>query len=701
MNYWNAFPFVRYSLALIAGILLAFWFPQLWTQPVITGLSLLLPILVTAFVLRHRYITVARILSGLFSLSMIAFLGGYLLLLNDQRVMPDHYAHVEERILAFAGKINSDHYEREKYHRYIFELDELLTEEQLHAVRGSIYLYVRKDSFPSTLAYGTKLYVNGSFHEISEPANPDQFNYQEYLARKHIFGQAFVSPEAIDSVGYEPSSEVLNFAYRTRSRSSQMIADFIPGKAESAVMNALLIGVKDFLDNDLKEAYSAAGAMHVLAVSGLHVGIVYLLVTIVFGQLKRTGWGKIFFVIVSLLIIWGYALITGFSPSVMRASTMFSIIVMGEASKRKSNIYNSLGLAAFVLLLYNPYFVFDVGFQLSFIAVLGIVTFQPPIYRLWQPNNPFLDYLWAIVTVSIAAQLVTSPLSVLYFNQLPTYFLISNIIIIPAAMVMLTTGLFMLAVGSFSMIAGETIGFLLGSFVQLVNWLILKIQLLPFSAVDWIYLSSISVVLIYLFMLYFFFSLKLKNFGSFAFSLICLALLILNFQVEDYHKTHQKRILVYQSDEHLAIDLIHGSNSKLISTSQQAEIHEIASFNINPHRLISGLNKIGEAQVYNFDQTTSGIYMHVWEGMKILVVSPDADLQTDQTIETDLLVLQSFKPELIDAIRASHLILAQMSQWERQKAIEHLEQKKIEYFDMFEQGYFELDLNQPISRKLL
>ncbi len=697
MNIWNAFPFVRYSLALILGILLSPQWPFAWDSPQIIIPIFIFLLLFTAFTTRKAHLNLFRILSGVFTLLLFVYIGGYITSLHDQRQENSHYVHVEGEPSAFSGLINSDVFESEKYFKYEMVLDAVLVDSVSRKVSGAIYLYVRKDSIPDIIPYGTRLFVNGSYFEIDGPKNPNEFDYKRYLANKNIYAQAYVSRDEIVAVSREPENSLLKLAYDVRGASSQMIKDFIPGSQESAVLNALLIGVKDFLDNEIKSAYSSAGAMHVLAVSGLHVGIIYLIASIVFGFLKKTRWGKIFFLAISLSIIWSYALITGFSPSVMRAATMFSVIIIGETAKRSANIFNSLGIAAFILLLYNPFFIYEVGFQLSFIAVFGIVMFQPPIYRLWEPSNKLLDYIWAIISVSLAAQLATFPLSVYYFNQFPTYFLLSNIIVIPASMVMLSTGLFMLSVGSFSEIAGQTIGFLLGTFVHFVNWLIVSIQGFPWPAIEWLYLSGISVFLIYLFMLYFFHGIRRFHYHAMIFSFTCLLLLFVVFHLEEYKNNTQKRMLIYQMEKQLAIDFIDGRESKFLSIGDRESLESQVQFSINPHRLASGLSAV------NLPLTTvssndpliesKGLYFLVWEGRRILIIGPKWKGELLKKLEVDILLLMTERIEMIDQIKYQQLIIASVEPWwKRAQVIDYLNERRMDYHDLKKSGYFEVDL---------
>ena len=203
------------------------------------------------------------------------------------------------------------------------------------------------------------------------------------------------------------------------------------------VASALLLGYRENLDKELVKSYASAGAMHVLAVSGLHVGILYLLLTRIFSFLKKVKKvknGKFILTILIVSFLWFYAIMTGLSASVMRATTMFSFIVIGnELLNRKTSIYNTLAVSAIILMIINPFIVYQVGFQLSYVAVVGIVYLQPKLNRLFYSRYKLVRGVWAITCVSLAAQIATFPLSLHYFHQFSTYFFISNLIVIPAS----------------------------------------------------------------------------------------------------------------------------------------------------------------------------------------------------------------------------------------------------------------------------
>lgn len=286
---------------------------------------------------------------------------------------------------------------------------------------------------------GDRLFLKTKFSRVDPPKNPGQFNYARYLAFHKVYLQAFLR----DNNHYEIHSQP---GYSAQRLSAQ-IRNFLQASYKSfgftgetlGVAAALVFGDKSMLDHNIKGAYSAAGATHVLAVSGLHVGIVYLILLLVLRK-KNHAHLRGYHVIILIMALWFYALVTGFSPSVQRAATMFSFLALAKGIRRQSNIFNLLGASIVFLVLINPLIVTEVGFQMSYLAVVGIVTIYPWINSLWAPNNKWVDAVWQISGVSLAAQIATGVLSFLYFRQFPTYFLISNLFVIPLATIVVWLG---------------------------------------------------------------------------------------------------------------------------------------------------------------------------------------------------------------------------------------------------------------------
>ncbi len=533
-----------------------------------------------------------RHLNGVVSLSIIFLIGGYITQIK-------HLSQNElfkADIIGFSGIIISPKTERTNYNRYVLELRHtLLKNGKILSSNGKIHLYIRKDSLVKDFQYGDHINAEGKYFELQKPSNPNEFNYKKYLRRQEIVAQAFVNTADVNLLKQTTPNVLIRWAYILKSKAIFVIDKNIPVERENGILKALLIGVKDHLDNEIKLAYSSAGAMHVLAVSGLHVGIIYMVIGLIFGFLKRIGnWGNFLFTSISLILIWFYALVTGLSPSVLRASTMFSLILISEAINRDSNIYNSLGLAAFILLLFNPYLIYSVGFQLSFAAVFGIVYLQPKFYQLIHPKYILFDKIWSITSVSIAAQLATFPLSAYYFHQFPTYFLISNIIVIPTSFIMLIGGLFMVLVDSIIPALGMLIGCILQKTLWLMNESIGYLQMLPNNIIEWIHLDQVELFLTYAIIVTFISALHNRSFPALAIASFLSCNLIL-WTVFTYEKqSHQNKLIFYKVSNGMAIDHISGHSSRLYVDDVLMNEIELLSYQINPSRLSQHLDPIAE-----------------------------------------------------------------------------------------------------------
>ncbi|MGB0430640.1 MAG: ComEC/Rec2 family competence protein [Bacteroidia bacterium] len=273
---------------------------------------------------------------------------------------------------------------------------------------------------------------------VKAPSNPNQFNYKAYLANKNIFFQAF-----IDSNEYVLTHRVSSFSLITTFTKIRtwMLGNLAFLNNETrGVAEALVLGYKENLDQNVKSTFSQTGTMHILAVSGLHVGIIYKVVDWLLFLLLKFKRGKQLKIATLLLVLWSYALLTGLPPSVMRASFMFSLITIGSTLNRPNNVFNNVFASAFFLLIYDANLLFDVGFQLSYSAVIGILVFQPFFAKIWYVKNPIIKFFWDLITVSFAAQLAVAPLTIYYFNQLPLIFPISNLIAIPGAFAIVALG---------------------------------------------------------------------------------------------------------------------------------------------------------------------------------------------------------------------------------------------------------------------
>ncbi|MGK0366836.1 MAG: competence protein ComEC, partial [Saprospiraceae bacterium] len=370
---------------------------------------------------------------------------------------------------------------------------------KFHQASGNILVYINRDSLSENLEYGDRVSVFGTVRKLTGAKNPNAFNFKDFQHYQNIHYQLFLKENEWKISEKNGGNPLFKFAFKQRREFLHILRKYLPDTESFSVGSALILGYKDEMDEEVRDAYAKTGAMHVLAVSGLHVGLIYLIIGFIFDKIMRWDSRKIRYLrgAICLISVWLFALLTGMSPSVMRASTMFSIIIIGNMTDRFSNIYNSLATSAFILLLINPLYIMSVGFQLSYLAVTGIVYFQPKIYSLYICENNITDFFWQLCTVSIAAQFATLPLSLYYFHQFPIYFWLSGLIVVPAAGFILGGGLFLFLLESIYAGLGIPIGFLLYWLIWCVNKGIFFLQNLPASVIEGIWITGISALILY------------------------------------------------------------------------------------------------------------------------------------------------------------------------------------------------------------
>jgi len=307
-------------------------------------------------------------------------------------------------------------------------------------VSGKTLLNIERDTVYTNLEVDDIIRTKTSLKSLISPLNPHQFNYKNYLNKNNIYHQVFSQRNDLFSVSRNKHT-IFGFAFSLRQRINNKLRKYDFRPDELAIINALLLGQRQDISEDIYNSYTQAGAIHILAVSGLHVGIILILLQFLFKPLGQLRHGNYFTMFTIACLLWMYAIIAGLSASVVRAVTMFTIVAIGMNLKRPINIYNTLAISILILLLFKPTFLFDVGFQLSYLAVLAIVIIQPIISSWWKPSNRTLKFFWNILTVTIAAQFGVIPISLYYFHQFPGLFFISNLVIIPLLGTILGLGL--------------------------------------------------------------------------------------------------------------------------------------------------------------------------------------------------------------------------------------------------------------------
>ncbi|REG96229.1 ComEC/Rec2 family competence protein [Flavobacterium aquicola] len=310
--------------------------------------------------------------------------------------------------------------------RYTAQLNSIDNEK----TSGSILLNIRKDSLSHHFIIGNQLKINALLNRNTAQKNPNQFDYSKYLENKQIYAQLYADANEIQ-IGSIIEKDIWYYTAAFRSRIIQNLEKSHFQTKELNVAIALIMGQQQDIDPEITKDYQYAGAVHILSVSGLHIGFILLFVTLLLKPFPNTKKGLFIKLLIILLSLWLFGVLAGLAPSVVRSVTMFSFVAIGQHLKRSTNIYHTLLVSVLLILLFQPSFLFDVGFQLSYTALFFIIWLQPLFANLWKPKNKIVSYFWDILTVSFAAQIGTLPLSIYYFHQFPGLFFVTNLIVIP------------------------------------------------------------------------------------------------------------------------------------------------------------------------------------------------------------------------------------------------------------------------------
>ncbi|WGH75362.1 ComEC/Rec2 family competence protein [Tenacibaculum tangerinum] len=426
------YPPFHFLLCSIVGILLQFY-TQLWNcTPLYLAYTLAGLLAVLYFLKRFQ----KREVFSLGSWLLFVLLGIGTTYIHNPKNHAAFYEHQltehSTSILTIEKVLKTGNYHL-KYVAKVSQVDSFKT-------NGYVLLNLQKDSVLSPLKVGNRIFIKTPFKEVPPPLNPHQFNYKKYLAKQYIYHQVFLNKQQYRELENAASS-FIGLSARIREKVQNSLERYSFSANEFAVINALLLGQRQEISKELLQNYTNAGAIHILAISGLHIGILLLLLSYVLKPLEKLPYGILIKTSCIVVLLWSFAFIASLSASVVRAVTMFTFVAIGQSFKRKKVIEYSLISSMFFLLLLKPMFVFDVGFQLSYLAVFGIVWVQPLLYQLWKPKRWLADKVWSLFCVSVAAQVGVLPLSLYYFHQFPGLFMLSNLMIVPFLGIILFFGI--------------------------------------------------------------------------------------------------------------------------------------------------------------------------------------------------------------------------------------------------------------------
>ncbi len=558
---------MRYVAALIAGIILYVQLPD-WVELPLAALFVGAGLLVWGFILhRGKAVKPVQTAPGIGGLLVLLALGWAITYQHTAVNQPDNIVHLTDTLRAYEGVVITQPEERAKTFRVELNVRrgkwKSRNVDEWKPLSGRVIVYLDKagESIPR---YGEVWLVAGAPRPIDPPLNPGEFNYKRYLSYRNIHHQQYLRTFQRTILAVEPPSRITNLATRVNRWADSVITHQVGTRAEYGIVNAMILGVRDDLDTELYRAYSAAGAVHILSVSGLHVGILFSVLTLLLSFLTKRPRGKILMAFLQLTILWFYALVTGFSPPVLRSAAMFSILIIANASGRQQQLTNTLGASAFFILCFDPYALFSAGFQLSYLAVAGIGAWQSSLYQSITFRNKWANRLWELTAVALVAQLITFPLGVFYFHQFPTYFLLANPIVIVMSEILLPLAMATLAF-CWVPYLNDILGWLLNKTAWLLNYAVTQTSQLPGAAWDGLWLSQMAMILIYA-VIFCGAALLLTRNRTYLWATCVSAVLLAGLMiVDDYQQAHQQRLAVHFLPHRTAVSLTDGHQSRLLT----------------------------------------------------------------------------------------------------------------------------------------
>lgn len=582
---------LHFVVLLILGISTQF-FCQFWQFGFLKLFSLLAFITMFLILIKNRQIItfLSFLLFFFIGISAVYFNND----VNYKKYYQNHLSSNSTAILKVNSVLKSGNF----YDKYEVEITQI----DSNKTKGTVLLNVKKDSAFKPLKTDEVLFVKPIFKELIPPLNPHQFDYKSYLAKKGVHQQLFLENSQIKGLGFKGTS-LYGLSSMFRDKIQVSLEKYQFKTDELAVIKALLLGQRQDISKALITDYSRAGAIHILAVSGLHVGIILLILSWFFKPLEKLRKGKFLKTVFIILLLWMFAFVAGLSASVVRAVTMFTFLAIGMSFRRKNVVEFSLIASMFFLLIVKPMFLFDVGFQLSYLAVFGIIRVQPKLYEIYKPRFIIDKKIWELITVSVAAQIGILPLTLYYFHQFPSLFLLSNLIIIPCLSTILIGGILVITLsllGVLPQFLADLYGFVISQMNNFVSWISNQEEfLLKEISLSFLMMIALYMAIVFLTRMLIYFSPK---------KVICFLISILFVQsvfvFENYQKKTKKEFIVFHKSRKSVIG-IRGKGRLVVH--HNLDSLSFQKLNLIPsYKIGESVSKIKETNinaVFKFDDT--------------------------------------------------------------------------------------------------
>jgi len=491
---WQTAPFIRLLIPFAAGIISAYYLnlsSSVLLKIALPAIVILIGFSLLSVNLKFRWM----FLCGLAIQSLLFVFGVGICNQNDLQKNPlwiGYRYHKNDTLLVV---IQEPLIKKKKTWKALASIISVHHDRKWIVARSNILIYIKNDSIAAQLNTGDVVEINEPIQKITNNFNAGSFDYVRYCSLQQIYFQVYIPDSGL--VNYKKSSPSLKYyLYNTRNNILNILKNAIPNKKEQAVAEALLIGYKEDLDRTLVQSYSNTGVVHIIAISGLHLAMIYGLMIRLLQPIGNNRWNNYLRTVIILSVLWGFSFITGGAAAILRSAVGFSFLLISKSLGYKNNSINSIAASAFFLLLYNPFLLWDIGFQLSYTAVLGIILFSSYIEKWFYFKNKLLRMVWQVNSITLSAQVLTLPIILYQFHQFPNLFLFTNFLVVPLSGLILYAELLLLLVSPIPFLlkwSGAFTGFLIAQ----MNGIIERTNRLPFSLTRNISIDLTETILLY------------------------------------------------------------------------------------------------------------------------------------------------------------------------------------------------------------
>lgn len=606
-------PFLKLLVALCIGIVWQWYSAASFQIIIILTCFAGIGLFIFSFLSNYKKFQL-RWLQGIFIGLLLANIGSALVYLKNIQHHPLYFEKFYTDSSWVMATLQEPLVKKPHSYKAIATIQAIKKHNSWHNSTGKILLYFKSNIDSSSLSYGSQIVFKKRLQPIQNTGNPGSFDYKRYCLFQGITAQIFLEKDDFIILPTVHTSVFRSTIFQIRQSVLHTLERFMVSPKELGVAQALLIGYRDNLDKNLLQSYTNAGVVHIIAISGLHLGMIYGLVLWLLQPFRQNRIYIIIKPIILLCVLWGFSFVAGAAPSIVRSAIMFSFLVVSESIGRQPNAYNSLAASAFCLLAYNPFTLWDVGFQLSYAAVLGIMLFEKPIEHLVYFSHTWLNKFWRLNAITISAQILTLPFVLYHFHQFANLFFITNLIAVPLSGIILYGELALLLFNFWNPVA-VFIGKILARLIGLLNMFIEQANLISFSVTNSISITLLQAILLFFIPLFLLLWVQKARSIFFIFLLTCVTGLVISQAIAFIQWQQQKKIIVYNVPKYTAIDFIHGTQVSFLGDEEVANNVSLLNFYVSPSRIQHHLK---QPQQFVFTDTLNKLVN--WNGHWVLLL---------------------------------------------------------------------------------